>query len=364
MKKKVLIIFGGKSGEHEISVRSAKSVEQNIDHEQFETHCLGITQDGQWHYGQTIQEITDGQKVLPTQSPIYLPTESQHASFALQTTQGLEKFETDLIFPVLHGTNGEDGTIQGLLELLNLPYVGSGVLGSAVAMDKVIQKTICGYHQIPQTKFTSFTKSQWQTDPAWIKQRISQELTLPFFVKPANLGSSVGISKVKTSADLDAAILDAFRYDQKIIIEEGVNDILEIEVSVLGNEKPIASVCGSVEPKSEFYDYQTKYITGEAEMNFPARIPAKAADEIRQTALKTFSILNCSGLARVDFFYQPSSEKFFLNELNTLPGFTSLSVYPKLWEASGVSYTQLITKLLELAEERWQAKQSLEYTFS
>jgi D-alanine-D-alanine ligase len=364
MKKHVLIIFGGKSGEHEVSVRSATSIEQSIDRSRYETHCLGVTQDGHWHYGQTIAEVTDGKKVLPPNTTVSLPDGIHSDSLAVSTQRGTQPLNSDIIFPIIHGTNGEDGTVQGLLELSNLPYVGSGVLGSAVAMDKVIQKTLCQAHHIPQTKFLSFTHLEWKHNSEKVMQQIQENLTFPVFVKPANLGSSVGISKVKTPEQLATAITEALAFDTKIVVEEGVENILEVEVGVLGNDTPQASVCGSIHPNTEFYDYETKYVTDDIVSQIPADIPQEISEQIRQTAIDTFKALNCLGLARVDFFYQLHTQRYFLNELNTLPGFTSISQYPKLWEASGLSYTDLITRLLELAEEKWAIKQQLRYTYN
>lgn len=364
MKKKVLIIFGGKSGEHEVSVKSARSVEQYIDHELFETDCLGISLQGEWIYGKTVAEITDGTKVLSAQTRLALPENTQQKNLALQTKQGLKPLAIDIIFPVIHGPNGEDGTLQGLLEMANLPYVGVGVLGSALGMDKVVQKMLFRSQGIPTTDFEWFTKSDWDNDKQKILTQLNEKLRYPLFVKPVNMGSSVGIAKVKTAAELEPAILDALQYDHKIIVEQGVNDIAEIEVSVLGNEQPIASVCGGIIPNTEFYDYETKYVTDDIKMEIPANIPADVSDKIRQAAVDVFSLLNCSGLSRVDFFYQPKTGDYLVNEINTMPGFTSISMYPKLWEATGVSYSELITRLIQLAEARWQDKQQLTYSYN
>jgi D-alanine-D-alanine ligase len=359
--KKVLIIFGGKSGEHEVSVNSARSIEKFIDRTLFETYCLGVTPDGFWQYGQTVDEVTDGKKVKAAGYALTLPSSDQPHGLSITTPQGTHHIECDIVFPIIHGTNGEDGTLQGLLELTNLPYVGSGVLGSAMAMDKVVQKTVCAQHGMPQVKFVWLEKLEWEQDTQGVLNQVSQDLKLPFFVKPANLGSSVGITKVKTPDELRAAIEAAFKFDTKILVEEGVEDILEVEVGILGNENAQASVCGSLKPNTEFYDYQTKYITDDIQMEIPARIPETVSAAIRQTATKAFEVLNCSGLSRVDFFYQPATQTYFLSEVNTLPGFTSISMYPKLWEATGVSYTDLITQLLDLAVKKWDTKQKLSF---
>lgn len=364
MKKTVLIIFGGRSGEHEVSVKSALSIEKAIDKKKFSTHCLGITHDGVWHYGKSVEAITSGGKVLPPTQMVSLPAKGDaQNTLEITTKTGIEFVHTDCIFPIIHGTNGEDGRLQGLLEIANLPYVGSGVLGSAVCMDKVTQKIICGHYGIPQTPFHSFTQTEWNTNKDSVMSRIQSECAFPLFVKPSNLGSSVGIQKVKTVEALEPAIAEALQFDRTVIVEQGVPDMIEIEVSVIGNEHPEASVCGAIIPHTEFYDYETKYITDDIDTQIPAEIPQAIADKIRKMAVQTFSVLQCKGLARVDFFYQPSTGEVFLNEINTLPGFTSISMYPKLWEASGLPYSELITSLIELGFEEWEAKQKLRYTF-
>ena len=361
--KKVLIIFGGKSGEHEVSVRSAKSIEENIDSSKYETLAMGISHQGQWHLGKTIKEITAGGKVLPTPSQISLPKNDAEKSLTVSRDKKEQQVKVDVIFPIIHGTNGEDGTLQGMLELTNIPYVGPEVLGSAASMDKVIQKQLCQIANIPQTKYLFITAYDWQKNKSEFIKKINQDLKYPLFVKPANMGSSVGVEKVKKSQQLERAIEKALKYDHKVLVEQSIENALEIEVSVLGNHDPQASVCGSIKPNTEFYDYETKYVTDDIKAEIPAKIPEKTANAIRKTAVKTFKLMNCFGMARVDFLYQPKQDKFYLNELNTLPGFTSISMYPKLWEASGISYSDLITKLLELAEERWQEKQKLTYQY-
>lgn len=347
--KNILIIFGGKSGEHEVSVRSATSIEENIDRSKFKTLAMGITHQGQWHFGPTVAGVVANGKVSLPKNPSLIPNK--------------KILEADIVFSILHGPNGEDGTMQGLLELLNVAYVGPRVLGSALSMDKIIQKQVCAFYHIPQTKYVGFSSHEWKNIPAQVIKNINQELKYPLFVKPANMGSSVGITKAKSKNDLKEAILEALKYDHKIIVEESVNDIKEIEVSVLGNNEPKASVCGEIIPNTEFYDYETKYITDDIKIAIPADIPQKVAQKIRQTAVDAFKALDCIGLARVDFFYQPQTGQHFLNEINTLPGFTSISMYPKLWEKTDLNYTDLITELLELAEERWQEKQQLSYEY-
>lgn len=352
MKKNVAIIFGGKSGEHEVSVNSALSIEANINHELFNTVAIGIAHNGSWQVGKNIAELVKDGKVL-AKDQLTLPNNDVIKQL----------LSADVIFPIIHGTNGEDGTLQGLLEMANVPYVGSKVLGSATAMDKVIQKQLCSYINLPQADYYTFTRLEWENKQAEIIEDISKNIKYPNFVKPANLGSSVGISKVKSKSDLIIAINQALTYDNKILVEEGIENILEVEVSVLGNENPKASVCGSIHPNTEFYDYETKYITDDIVAKIPAEIPQNISEQIRQIAIDAYQVLNCQGLARVDFFYQQDHNRIVLNEINTLPGFTKISMYPKLWAATDLSYTDLITNLIELGIESWNAKQQLKYTY-
>jgi len=350
--KNIIIIFGGKSGEHEVSVNSAKSIEQNIDKSKFLTSVIGISPKGSWIYAENINSITKDGKVIENNQTT-LPNEAVVKSL----------MEADIIFPIIHGTNGEDGTLQGLLDIANVPYVGSGVLASAVCMDKVIQKQLCSTAGIPQTDYTFFNKIDWKNSKEGILEIINDQLTYPLFVKPANLGSSVGISKVNDAQTLEKAIEEALKFDNKIIVENGATNILEIEVSVMGNEEPLSSVCGSIVPNTEFYDYETKYLTDDIKAQIPAEINQEDAQAIRDLAIESYKVLNCEGLARVDFFYNPQTSQIILNEINTLPGFTKTSMYPKLWAATNLNYKDLITKLLTYAEKSWQAKQDLKYTY-
>ncbi len=359
-KKKVLVIIGGKSGEHEVSVRSGKAIASHLDPEKYEVSFLGITKQGEWIFKNQLTQLETEGKVLPSTTATELQTTTP-SDVSISHQFNPDQF--DIVFPALHGTNGEDGRLQGLLEMSNIPYVGSGVTGSAVSMDKVIQKTICKSHSIPQVEFVSFTQHSWLKEKDVIRKNIENNLTFPIFVKPANLGSSVGVVKVKSMLEIDDAITDALKFDTKIIAENGVEGIKEIEVSVLGNYEPTASVCGAIIPHTEFYDYETKYITDDIEVEIPAKIPEDVAKKIQQTAVEVFKILDCKGLARVDFFYQPSTGKYFLNELNTMPGFTSISMYPKLWEASGVPFSELVDRLIGLGLEEWSAKQALQYSY-
>lgn len=358
-KLKVGVIFGGRSGEHEVSLRSAESVINALDRDKYEVVPIAITKAGKW------LASSEATNLLPS---AVMTTADQHvAIFGDPTEKGLARFtgegkaderdKIDVIFPVLHGTYGEDGTIQGLLEMADVPYVGCGVLGSAAGMDKVVMKRLFREAGLPIVEFTHFLRTQWEADPLLIELRVAEEIGFPCFVKPANLGSSVGISKAVDTKSLSAAITMAAKFDRKIVVERGV-DAREIEVSVLGNDEPIASLPGEIVPQSaEFYDYQTKYVSADgARLVIPAELGDQQTREIQQLAIRAFQAIDGSGLGRVDFFLERETGKLLLNEINTMPGFTSISMYPKLWEASGLSYSQLIDRLIELAFERHREK--------
>ena len=361
MKKlRVGILFGGKSAEHEVSLRSAKNVYAALDTDKFEGVLMGIDKNGKWFSRESAITMLNSPDpklvVFRTGDGLALIPGAPEGS--LVTMQGIEP-TLDVVFPVLHGTNGEDGTVQGLLKLLDLPFVGPGVLGSAVGMDKDVAKRLLRDAGIPVSKFVTAYKHQ---RAKLSYDALVAELGSPMFVKPANAGSSVGVHKIKTVADFDAAIDDAFRYDTKILIEEFING-REIEVAVLGNEDVAASVPGEIIPHHEFYSYEAKYLDENgAGLEIPAKLDAGMAEKIRATAVATFKVLACEGMARVDFFLR--GDELFVNEINTIPGFTSISMYPKLWEASGVSYRELITKLLELAIARHERDASLKTTFN
>lgn len=358
-KLKVGVIFGGRSGEHEVSLRSAESVINALDRDKYEIVPIAINKAGKW------LASSEATNLLPS---AVMTTANQHvAIFGDPTEKGLARFtgegkaderdKIDVIFPVLHGTYGEDGTIQGLLEMADVPYVGCGVLASSAGMDKVVMKRLFREAGLPIVEFTHFLRTQWEADPLLIELRVAEEIGFPCFVKPANLGSSVGISKAVDTKSLSAAIAMAAKFDRKIVVERGV-DAREIEVSVLGNDEPIASLPGEIVPQSaEFYDYQTKYVSADgARLVIPAELGDQQTREIQQLAIRAFQAIDGSGLGRVDFFLEKETGKLLLNEINTMPGFTSISMYPKLWEASGLSYSQLIDRLIELAFERHREK--------
>jgi D-alanine-D-alanine ligase len=360
MKKiTVALIYGGKSGEHEVSLRSAASVYQALDPEKYQVVPIGITKEGQWRAGTRLL-AGEFQKILEAGERVVLPAEPEQNCF-LQFSPGQKSVEQeiriDVAFPVLHGPFGEDGTIQGLLEMANLPYVGAGVLGSAAGMDKDVMKRLLLQAGLPTPAHIAFWDTQWSREPDEIRRRIEEQLGYPCFVKPANLGSSVGISKAKNGEQLRAALDLAATFDRKIIVEQFING-REIECSVLGNEEPRASLPGEIIPSREFYDYESKYLDEKSELIIPAPLTPEQTRRVQELAVQTFLATECAGMARVDFFVEKTKGEVLVNEINTIPGFTSISMYPKLWEASGISYPQLIDRLIELALERHARRQS------
>ena len=359
MSKKVRVglIFGGRSAEHEVSLISAQGVMKAIDKEKYTVVPIGITKEGRWlASGDPWQALSSG-VVTESSSAALLPEPTQRGLMCLEEGEGENRLiavrlsRLDVLFPVLHGPYGEDGTVQGLLELAGIPYVGAGVAASAVGMDKALFKDIMHAHGLPMVSHLVIKRQAWEQQPKAVSDRIETEIGYPCFVKPANLGSSVGISKAHNRAELRAALDEAARYDRKLIVETAV-DAREIEVSVLGNDQPSASVPGEIVPCNEFYDYAAKYIDQESELLIPAPIPPETAERAQQLAIQAFLAIDCAGMARVDFLLDRSTGELYLNELNTIPGFTPISMFTKLWEASGVSYTDLISRLIDLALER------------
>lgn len=358
-KLRVGIIFGGRSGEHEVSLRSAESVINALDRNKYEVVPIAITKQGKWLTPAAATNLLPSQVLSSAAQHVALfgdPTERGLAHLGDESRQQ-EREPLDVIFPVLHGTYGEDGTIQGLLEMADVPYVGCGVLASATGMDKVVMKRLFREAGLPLIDFVSFLRTQWEADPLLVELRVTDQLGFPCFVKPANLGSSVGISKAIDAKSLSQAIAMAAKYDRKIIVERGV-DAREIEVSVLGNDAPLASLPGEIVPQTaEFYDYQAKYVNDNgARLVIPAELDEATIAQVQQLAVRAFQAIDGAGLARVDFFLERATNKLLVNEINTLPGFTSISMYPKLWEASGVSYSQLLDRLIELAFARHREK--------
>lgn len=358
-KIRVGVVLGGRSGEHEVSLRSAESVINALDKSRYEIIPIAITRLGKWLASSEAENLLPSAVIEKADRRVAIygdPTEPGLARFSVDDqSEGREKL--DVVFPVLHGTFGEDGTIQGLLEMADIPYVGCGVLASSVGMDKVFMKRLFHEAGLPIVEYTHFLRAAWENDRDDLEHHVIESIGFPSFVKPANLGSSVGISKAVDSQSLRAAIELAARFDRKIIVERGV-DAREIEVSVLGNDHPIASLPGEIVPQSaDFYDYQAKYINDDgARLVIPAELGESLTREVREMALRVFQAIDGSGLGRVDFFLERSTGRLIVNEINTMPGFTSISMYPKLWEATGIGYSELIDRLIELAFERHREK--------
>ena len=358
-KLKIGVIYGGRSGEHEVSVLSANSVLAAIDRDKYEVIPIGITKDGQWLPGQSPVPLVESKE--PQVRLLGEESEKQTSLSVLnsqkgQILSGLRE-QVDVIFPVLHGPYGEDGTIQGLLELAGLPYVGCGVLASAVGMDKVMMKAAFVQNGLPVGLYLSYFRKEWQSNPDRVEKEIAGNLGYPCFVKPANLGSSVGISKAHNSTELYRSMDLAAQYDRKIIVEQMMTG-REIECSVLGNDEPVASVPGEIVSCAEFYDYEAKYVLNDSRLIIPAELPPDLIQQVQDLAVRAFKAIDGSGLSRVDFFVDMEPARVWVNEINTLPGFTRISMYPKLWEASGIGYPELIDRLIQLALERHKDKMS------
>jgi D-alanine-D-alanine ligase len=386
-KLRVGILFGGRSGEHEVSLLSAASVLKAIDRKKFDVVPIGITKDGHWLAAGDAQsllegsqssvarqlragdpETTPGAKLLQEGIPTLLAPEPANRGAALTAGVGQPAAANlDVVFPVLHGTFGEDGTIQGLFELAGIAYVGSGVLGSAAGMDKDVMKRLFANARLPIVKHVTLLRAEWEKAPRKAVARIEAALKYPLFVKPANLGSSVGVSKAHDRKELGPALTEAAKYDRKLIVEQGVGGktakARELEVAVLGNDDPKASVVGEIVPGKEFYDYEAKYLSEGSVPVIPAKLTRAETKQIREMAVAAFRACDLSGLARVDFLMEPDGKRrIYLNEVNTMPGFTQISMYPKLWEASGLPYTELLTRLIELAQERHEEKKRTLYS--
>jgi D-alanine-D-alanine ligase len=380
-KLRVGILFGGRSGEHEVSLLSAASVLKAIDPKKFDVVPIGITKDGRWLAAGDAHnllegdpsagsrrlragdpEATPGAKLLQEGIPTLLAPEPVEAGVTM-TAGGAQATPAnlDVVFPVLHGTFGEDGTIQGLFELAGIAYVGSGVLGSAAGMDKDVMKRLFADARLPIVKHVTLLRAEWETTPRKAIARVERALKYPLFVKPANLGSSVGITKVHDRKELGPALTEAAKFDRKLVVEQGVGGAKakarELEVAVLGNDQPQASVVGEIIPGKEFYDYEAKYLSEGSVPVIPAKLSRAESKRVREMAVAAFQACDLAGLARVDFLMEPDGRRrIYLNEVNTMPGFTQISMYPKLWEASGLPYTELITRLIELALERHKEK--------
>ncbi len=357
-KLRLGLIFGGRSAEHEVSLMSARSVMKAIDPEKYDVTMIGITREGKWIAGGDSMAALAAGDLAGTSEAALLGEPGKRELLRLQAGGSGERAlrlatmtELDVIFPLLHGPYGEDGTVQGLLELADLPYVGAGVLASSLAMDKGVCKELLRARGLPVVDWQIATRAEIGRDAEAVAGRAEAEFGYPIFTKPANLGSSVGVVKAHDRAELRAALEESARYDRRVLIERGV-DAREIEVSVLGNDAPQASVCGEIVPSREFYSYEAKYLDDASDLIIPAPIPPETAELARDLAVRAFQAIDGAGLARVDFLLDRESGALYLNEINTIPGFTQISMYPKLWEASGLSYRDLIDRLVELALER------------
>ncbi len=361
-KLKIAIIFGGRSGEHEVSLASAKSVLGALDRSKYDVVQIGITHDGAWVTGENVLAVLSGELSDELEQVIFSPDPTQTGIYAIRNAKYELLSDFDVIFPVMHGTYSEDGTMQGLLEMADVAYVGAGVTGAAVGMDKGIFKDVMVANDIPVVDGVIVLRSEIEQDMLGVIARVETLGSYPVFVKPANMGSSVGVSKCDNRSSLSEGLMEAAQFDRRILIERGIN-AREIEISVLGNDNPEASVPGEVEPSREFYSYESKYVDGTSGLMIPAPIPTETAEAMREIAIKTYKAIDCAGMARVDFLLDKDDGKFYLNEVNTIPGFTEISMYPKLWDASGLPYPQLIDRLIELALERKAERDRTERRF-
>ncbi|HEY2494135.1 MAG TPA: D-alanine--D-alanine ligase [Paenibacillus sp.] len=359
-KLTVGLVYGGKSGEHEVSLQTAFAVMSAFDFNKYEIVPFYITKQGEWNKGDKISAPFERIEELRLTSHSTGTQEALNSLFS-RLYRSEASVEVDIMFPLLHGTFGEDGTIQGLFEMANMPYVGAGVLPSAAGMDKVTMKKLFAEAGIPQVGYQYFTRTQWVKDNHDLINNVEDSLGYPCFVKPANLGSSVGISKAKDREELVRAVEYAFRYDIKVIIEQFV-DAREVEVSVLGNDEPMASVPGEIVSSSDYYDYAAKYTDGQSQMLIPAPLDSELADRIREAAIVAFQAIEGNGISRIDFFIRRSDLAILINEVNTMPGFTPFSMYPLLWRETGLSYAGLLDRMIALGQERYASKQALNYS--
>jgi D-alanine-D-alanine ligase len=352
MRRRIAILFGGRSAEHEVSCVSARSVKEALDPERFEPVFIGITREGRWHLLEGPPELPAASQALPGVSDRDGMEVELHggAGEASLVTEGGDRSSIDIAFPLVHGPQGEDGTLQGLLELAGIPYVGAGVLASAVGMDKAVQKVLFIAAGLPVVPSEAIREREWEEDPEAVEARAGH-LGYPVFAKPATLGSSVGITRVTDPSELRGAVEEAFKYAPKALLERSMEGAREIECGVLGNDEPVASLPGEILPSGDWYDYAAKYLDRETRLVIPAVLPPDVSEDIQRMAVAAFRAIDGAGMARVDFFYREPDE-IVVNEINTIPGFTQVSMYPKLWEASGLSYPDLIDRLCDLAIER------------
>jgi D-alanine-D-alanine ligase len=361
MKVKLGLLYGGKSAEHKVSLQTALAVTKALDMTKFDVYPIYITDRGEWIRGGQLEAPAQEVKELELSATEHVisPVSLNKELFPAHAAE--EEQSIDVIFPLLHGPNGEDGTVQGLLELMNIPYVGNGVLSSAAGMDKVIMKKLFAQAGLKQAKYVSFIRKEWEQQKGQLSQEIEERLGYPCFVKPANLGSSVGISKCRNREELETACVEAFQFDRKVIVEEGIVG-KEIEIGILGNDDPECSVAGEIAPKKDFYDYKAKYEDGETALIIPANLSGNQYADLKEKAILAFKAIDGAGLVRADFFLTVSGE-FLINEVNTMPGFTPFSMFPLMWQHTGISYPQLIERLVSLALERHAQKQHIKHTF-
>jgi D-alanine-D-alanine ligase len=356
MKKlHVAVLFGGRSGEHDVSLMSARSVLSVLDPAKYDVIQIGITHDGKWLTGEDVIGKFEQNKLDDLKHFILSPDPADSSGSGAQAI--------DVFFPVLHGTFGEDGTLQGLFELADVAYVGAGVVGSSVGMDKGVFKDVMIANNIPVVDTMVVTRSEIAQDLSSVIERAEKMSGYPFFTKPANLGSSVGVTRCSNRSDLQEGLMEAASFDRRVLVQKGITNAREIEVSVLGNENPVASVPGEVLPSREFYSYESKYIDGTSGLIIPANLPENLAARICDYAVRAYLAIDCAGMARVDFFVEKDTNHIYLNELNTLPGFTKISMYPKLWDASGLPYNELVDRLIELAMQRKVERDRTSHTF-
>ena len=365
-KLRVGVIFGGRSGEHEVSLMSARSVIEALDPEKYDVVMIGITKSGGWLTGDVVAALEAGVTNAARPAAL-LPDPQASALMELELAEAKptslsEVTHLDVVLPILHGPYGEDGSMQGLLELAGIPYVGAGVVGSAVGMDKAIFKAVMVAHGIPVLPWILALSSEWDREPEQVLKAVESALNYPVFTKPANLGSSVGIRKCADRDELASGLDEAASFDRRIVIEQGIH-ARELEVSVLGNDQPEASVVGEIRPRRQFYDYAAKYISDDSELIIPAELEPALKDKVRRLAVRAFQAMDCAGLGRVDFLLNIDDGNLYINEINTIPGFTRISMYPKLWEASGVPYSELLDRLIELALERHKVKSKLQTSY-
>src|SRR5215204_6658301 len=347
-KLHVAVLFGGRSGEHDVSLMSARSVLSVLDPAKYNVTQIGITHEGTWLTGEDVLTKFENNKTDGLLPAVVFPDPSEKGVYVLEGVSGLKKWTNiDVFFPVLHGTFGEDGTLQGLFELADVAYVGAGVVGSAVGMDKGIFKDVMIANNIPVVDTLVVLRAEIEKDMIAVLERAEKISDYPFFTKPANLGSSVGVTKCSNRSDLQEGLMEASSFDRRVLIQKGVKNVREIEVSVLGNDEPVASMPGEILPSREFYSYESKYIDGTSGLDIPAKLPTDVAEKICDYAVRAYKAIDCAGMARVDFFVEKDTNKVYLNELNSIPGFTKISMYPKLWEASGLPYHKLVDRLIE-----------------